>query len=256
MIEWHNKLPRYSGAFPGSHTLAYAMLFFSFFYCILHHVYQFNNSLNRFIIGFFLILSFYCLLKSHTRTAIIGFILFWYIYLWGKNKRTFFITIIIAVFVGIVFSGYIYKFIFKKDKIDLNTATSGRVWIIMVNTKLFIDSSFTQQLFGRGLGHEARFPFHNDYLALLMSLGVIGLFLYLIILFYLLWDIFLCKDKNIKYLFGGILISVAAINFGSNAVIFRVELSQYFWIIMGLFYCMPKIRNGEYDTKPSDIRNY
>ena len=112
----------------------------------------------------------------------------------------------------------------------------------------FFDSSLPQQLIGRGLGHEQLIPFHNDYIALLMSLGIIGLFLYLILLFYLLWDIFLCKHNKTRYLFGGVLISVAIMNFGSNAVIFRVELSQYFWLIMGLFYGIQQIKNGEYDT--------
>jgi O-antigen ligase len=110
---------------------------------------------------------------------------------------------------------------------------------------LFIDSSLPQQLLGHGLGHERRFAFHSDYMRLLISLGIVGLFLYLILLFYLLWDIFLCRDKKTKYLFGAILISVAIMNFGSNAVVFRFELSQYFWLIMGLFYM---IENSEIEN--------
>jgi len=249
MIEYYNRLPRFAGAFTGIHILSYSMLFFSFLYCILHHIYRFRNSLNRFVIGLFLIFSAYCLYKSGTRTVMIGFALFWLIYLWGINKRVFFVAIVLSALVGIVFSGHIYSIVFKKDYIDLNTATSGRITLIVSNINLFYESSLTQQLFGRGLGHEHRFPFHNDYIALLMNLGVIGLLLYLILLFHLLWDIFLCRDNKTKYLFGAILISVAIMNFGSNAVIFRFELSQYFWLIMGLFYLIPQLRDGEFDTK-------
>ena len=240
MVEWHNKLPRFAGAFSSIHTLSYSMLFFSFFYCILQHIYRLKYSFNRLVIGFLFVLSAYCLYKSLTRTVMVGFIIFWLIYLWGTNKRAFFVAIALSVLVGIIFFDHIYSIVFKKNEIDFNTATSGRVTLIENNMNLFFESSLTQQLFGRGLGHEHRFLFHNDYIALLLNLGVIGLLLYLILLFYLFLDIFLCRDKKIKYLFGAILISVAIMNFASNAVIFRFELSQYFWLIMGLFYSIKK----------------
>ena len=236
MIEWHNKMPRFAGAFTGIHTLSYSMLFFSFLYCILNHVYQFRISLNRFILGILFILSAFCLYKSLTRTVMVGFILFWLIYLWGTNKRAFIVTIVLSILAAVVFSDHIYSIIFKKEEIDFNTATSGRVTLIVNNMNLFLDSSLTEQLFGRGLGHEHLFPFHNDYIALLMNLGVIGLLLYIVLLCYLLLDIFVCRDRKTKYLFGAILVSVAIMNFGSNAVIFRFELSQYFWLIMALFH--------------------
>ena len=243
VVEWHNKLARYSGSFSGPHTLSYIMLFFSFLYCILNHVYRFKKSFNRYLIVIFLLLSVFCLYKSGTRTAMIGFILFWFIYLWGTNKKEFFVVLVISALTAIIFSGHIYSIIFKKEEIDFNTATSGRVTLIENNIDLFFQSNLTQQLFGRGLGHEHQFLFHNDYITLLLSLGVIGLLLYLIILFYLFFDIFLYNDKKTKYLFGAILISVAAMNFGSNAVIFRVELSQYFWCIIGLFYVIKEYKN-------------
>jgi hypothetical protein len=256
-IEWRHEMPRFAGAFPGSHTLSYAMLFFTFFYCILHHMYRIRNSLNRIIIGFFLILSAYCLYKSLTRTAMVGFVLFWFIYLWGTNKRAFLVAVVASAIGLIVFFNHIHIIIFKQeDKIDFNVATSGRVELVKGNINLFLESSLTQQLVGRGLGHKARFSFHNDYIALLMQLGVIGLLLYLILIFYLLLDIFLCKEEKTIYLFGAIFISVAAMNFGSNAIIFRVEFSQYFWCIMGFFYFIKKNKTSEYETKENYPRNY
>jgi O-antigen ligase len=245
MIEIWNKLPRHAGAFTSSHTLAYVMLFFSFFFCILNHVNQKKNIFFRIVILFFLLLSFYCLYQSHTRTAYFGFIIFWFIYLWGTHRKLFYVALVLSIIVGIIFQSLIFQIIFKKDYIDLNTATSGRIGLLQKNIQLFLDSSLPQQLLGHGLGHERRFAFHSDYMRLLISLGIVGLFLYLILLFYLLWDIFLCRDKKTKYLFGAILISVAIMNFGSNAVVFRFELSQYFWLIMGLFYM---IENSEIEN--------
>ena len=168
----------------------------------------------------------------------------------GKNKKAFLVAIALSIIVGIAFSDHIHSIVFKKEEIDFDTATSGRVTLIINNINLFLDSNLTQQLFGRGLGHDHQFPFHNDYIALLMNLGVVGLLLYLIMLFYLFLDIFLCKDRQIKYLFGAILISVTAINFGSNDIVFRIELSQYFWCIMGLFYVIKQDgRNEELSGK-------
>lgn len=251
-VEWWNKLPRHTGGFSGSHTLAYAMLFFSFLYCILNHAYRFKNSIQRFVLGFFLILSVYGLYQSHTRTALIGFVIFWFIYLFGNKRKLFYGAIILSILSGIIFHNQIYRLIFKKEQIDLNTATSGRISLWAGNIQEFIDSNLLQQLFGRGIGHEHRIAFHNDYIALLMSLGIIGLILYLILLFCLLWDIYLCKDKGTKYLFGAVLISVVVMNFGSNAVVFRVELSQYFWLIMGIFYTISGIKNDGFDIKTNN----
>lgn len=252
LIEYWNELPRNAGVFAGPHTLAYTMLLVSFFFCCLLHVYQIKSIVYRFASYIFLGLSFYCLYQSYTRTVIIGFLIFWLIYLFGKNIRMFFIAILLALSIGFLFQGHFKTLIWKtpEDK-DMDRATSGRVTMFTKNLKLFGDSSLQEKLIGQGLIHESRFGFHNDFMRLLVSLGLIGLLLYLTLFFYLLWDIFSCKDKKTKYLFGAILITVAAMNFGSNAFVFRIESSQYFWLIVGLFYKLQEIRKGEYGTKPS-----
>jgi len=250
MVEYLNKLPRHAGAFSGSHVLAYIMLFFSFLYCLAQRTPQLKKAHFRFVISIFLLLSIYCLYQSHTRTALFGFVIFWFIYLWGKNKKIFFVSIVLAIFAGFIYLDNINSLIWKKaQERDLTRATSGRTTFWMDNIELFFVSSLPRQLIGRGLGHDDHFLFHNDYIALLMNLGVIGLFLYLFMLITLLWDIFLFNDKKIKFLFGGILLSSAIMSFGSNAVFSRLELSQYFWLAMSLFYNIAQIRNGEYDTK-------
>ena len=242
MIEWHNKMPRFAGVFTGVHVLSYSMLFFSFLYCILKRVYKLENIFNRIVIAVLVILSAYCLYKSLTRTVMIGFILFWLIYLWGIDKKTFFVAVLLLAVVGVAFSEHIHSIVFKTNEFDLNIATSGRVSLFSNNINLFLESSLTDKLFGHGLGREQKFLYHNDYIALLLEIGIIGLSLYFILLIYLFRDVFLCKDKKTKYLFSGILISIFLMNFGSNAVVFRFELSQYFWMIMGIFYI---IKNDE-----------
>lgn len=244
VIEYWNELPRHAGVFAGSHTLSYTMLLVSFFFCILHHVYQFKNIVYQFCVNVFLLLSIYCLYQSHTRTAIIGLIIFWLIYLFGNKKNLFFIVIIFGIAIGVLFHNHIQTLIWKTpEDQDIERATSGRTAMFENNIKLFIDSNLLKKLIGHGITHESRYGFHNDFMRLLISSGLIGLFLYLSLLFYFLLDIFMCKDKKTKYLFGAILISVAAMNFGSNGFVFRIELSQYFWLIVGIFYNLQKIRN-------------
>jgi O-antigen ligase len=185
-----------------------------------------------------LVLSTYCLYQSHTRTALIGFVLFWSIFLWGNYKRIFLIGGILVLILSFFFLGNISRLIWKKEKqADINVATSGRIGIWENYYQTFKDSSIPEKFLGRGLGWKNPGPgFHNDYLKLLLNLGIIGLILYLILLFSLLYDIYMCKERKIKYIFGGIVISLSIINFGSNTVISRFELSQYFWMIMGIYY--------------------
>lgn len=252
LVEFWNQLPRHAGAFGGSHTLAYIMLLVSFFFCILYKTYQFKNIINRSIIYILLILSFFCLYQSHTRTAIIGFMLFWFIYLFGNSKKLFFLAVLLIIVAGVIFQAQIRSLFWKTpEEPNIERATSGRISMSKNNLKLFIDSSLPKKLVGHGLSEENPFGYHNDYMRILISLGLIGISLYLTLIFYIFWDIFLCNDKKTKYLFGAIFVSVVAMNFGSNGFVFRIELSQYFWLIIGLFYFQKEIRAVDYDTKQS-----
>jgi len=172
------------------------------------------------------------------------------IYFWGTNKKHF-ILAIIAGFLVLTAASQQVKTIFLKtrtEQYDLNAASSGRLTLWGHNIQLFLDSTIPQKILGRGLGIESKhggiigsktdvWAPHNDYLSLLMSLGAIGLFLYLALLASLFWDIYTCRlDKSTRYFFLALIVSVAIMNFLSNAIIFRLELSQYFWLFMGFFY--------------------
>lgn len=256
VVEFWNQLPRNAGAFSGPHTLAYTMLLVSFFFCILNYLYQFKNVITRLIIYFFLILSFYCLYQSHTRTAIIGFIIFWLIYLLRNNRLLFYCAIVLSIIIGILFQSNIQSLIWKTPaEHDIDRATSGRTIMFKNNVRFFIDSSLLKKIIGNGISDESRYGYHNDFMRLLISYGLIGLSLYFALLFYILWDIFLFEDYKTKYLFAAVLISVAAMNFGSNGYVFRIELSQYFWIMVGLFYNIREIKIGKYDTIKNKIGN-
>ena len=254
--DYFTGISRFGGSYKGSHVLAYSMLVFSFLYCLMHRIVTINGRFRR--IGIFLILLFslLCIYKSFTRTVLFGSMVYWLIYLWGNNRKYFFVTILACGLIGIAASQQVEKIVWKTQEHDINMASSGRLTLWGHNIKVFADSNPLQQLFGRGLGVETKtaddtefndwvWPSHNDYLSLLMTTGVIGLLLYLFLLVSLMWDIFSCElDLKTKYLFGAIVISAAFMNFVSNAVIFRVELSQYFWLFMGYFYFLSEKSNS------------
>jgi O-antigen ligase len=112
------------------------------------------------------------------------------------------------------------------------------------------DYSLDQKIFGIGLGKEGqpwylgkKGPYvrssHGDYLSLFMGLGPIGLVLYLFLYLVLMYDIFYSPvDIKLKIIFSGILVSVVVMNVVSNSYIVRVELAQYFWLFMGIFYAL------------------
>ena len=101
MVSYWTGIERFAGSFRGSHTLAYAMLFFSITCCLLNWTRQFNGKLSRFGLLVFHLLAIFCLYKSYTRTAIVGFIIFWSIYLWGANKKRLFLAIIACGLIAI-----------------------------------------------------------------------------------------------------------------------------------------------------------
>ena len=246
-VEYLSGVTRFSGVFHGSHILAYAMIIFSFLYCLLSERSILKSNLSKIAVTLLLVLSIFCLYKSYTRTAYIGFLVFWTVYLFSAKSKIRTI-IFISTFVLILISANFQEVFWKSEKIhNLNTASSGRIELWVYNLNLFQKSYFYEKLLGHGIGNVVGLAnnssivgsSHNDYLELLMAGGVIGLLLYLVLLLNLLWDIICSQiNKRSKFLFGGILASIAVMNLLSNASIFRIENAQYFWFFMGLFYCI------------------
>ena len=241
-------IERFGGAYQGSHILAYSMLFFIFFVALI--IMHDNNIKRYFKLHNFalIVISIFCLYKSSTRTAYVGFFIFILIMALGVSQKQKILTLFLFIlfFFTVISSDHFQKIFWKTEDRDYKTASSGRTELWDNNLSIFKKMSFPQKIIGLGLGCEGKFikefnkkvePSHNDYLSILMSLGILGLTIYLLLLITVLYDIFNSNIRHqIKFTFLGILISVMVMNFLSNAVIFRVEFSQYFWMIIGLYY--------------------
>ena len=184
-----NLWERQEGLSAGVHTLGHSMLFFSFIYCLYQVMFSEKSKAWNFFITILLLTSLFCLYKTYTRTVFLGALIFWSIFLWSYNKKAFFILCISGLLLGLVFySADVENLIWQtrglsKKVHDLNVASSGRLHIWTNNLKFLADLPLTIRILGVGLGHGLdRIPgsfkmwigSHNDYLELLITLGVFG----------------------------------------------------------------------------------
>ena len=267
-VEYITGIERYTGMFKRIHPFSYAMLFFSVFYYIQVNINQLRNRQIKWALLFLLIISFYCLFKTYARNSYLGLFVFWTISLWGYNKKYFYIILISALIIGLLYLTTFQQIFFKTKEFDANVASSGRLFLWGHNISLFLASSFDRKLLGYGLGVGSTgvigadfqiWASHNDFLQLLMALGSVGLLAYVLIFLVLLKDVYMYNiDKSIKYFYYGIIFSITLVNLASGITLYEVGLSQQFWLIMGLFYVFRdlnetsslELRNGNLEKSP------
>jgi hypothetical protein len=253
-LVWHSGVMKSSGILSEIHSYGHAMLFFSFLYTLFLQTIEEDNRRIRIFLFCLVVLSTFCLYKSSVRTVYLGYVVFWGIYLLAMNRK-FFVIFVFALLCFIVANQLYFEKVFWQTTDpkarSLDSASSGRISIWKHNLSVYNnDYSLDQKIFGIGLGKEGqpwhigkKGPYvkssHGDYLSLLMGLGPIGLMLYLFLYLILMYDIFLSAiDIKLRIIFIGVLFSVIVMNLVSNSYIVRVELAQYFWLFMGIFYAL------------------
>jgi O-antigen ligase len=242
---------RQFGVYVGPHSLAHAMLFFSFIYIYSITSLFPSKTIVNYLLHFLFVASVYCLWNSYVRSAYVGFIVFWASYLFLYKKRYFIIFLSLFIIFFIWKLPDLKTIFMKTEEFSLNAASSGRMTLWTHNMFLFLDSPFYYKLLGHGIGSELKTVYgamdqvwssHNDYLTLLMTVGIFGLILYLSIIIVLLKDIIYSDvNKNIKAIFLSSVLSLLTTSMVTNSFIVRFEISQLFWIFMGCFYCHQSI---------------
>jgi len=203
-----------------------------------------------------LIGSLFCALKTYTRTVFIGAILFWLVYFWFWKKKYCFLIVIFAAMFSILESQNVTKIVLQQNvkpggSINANAASSGRFFLWEHNMDLFLKMPFTTKILGVGLGNDLKIApgtnsmwagSHNDYLSLLITTGVIGLTLYLLIYSILFISIMRSPLQiRIRMFFLGVLFAVIVMNFISNSYIVRFQMAQLFWFLIGLMHSLQSI---------------
>lgn len=248
-VVYQTGVKKFRGLFSSNHTFGHSVLFFNFIFALFIAKNGFTNILNKILMYFLMLCSLYCIVKAGVRTTYVGFIIFWFIFLWKFSKKYLAVLVFALCLVSLLSSNMVKELIYqtKNDKkIDIDEASSGRMKLWEHNKKVFLEMGIDRKLLGEGLGSEGSpvkiengviASSHNDYISLLMTLGVIGLLSFLVIYAAIGFDIVTSSiDIKLKYYFLALLMAVMVMNNLSNSYLARVELAQFFWFFMGLFY--------------------
>ena len=246
-------LKRYSGLYLVVHALAHAMFVYIVMFLVYLNTSEGNAKKSRLLIilGYLLAaLAVFNIYQSGTRTVLIGLGIFLIIYLLGKRHYLLLTGMGAAAVVSAGQLGKIQSLFFDiiaplQGQGKIEKLGSGRYGLWEGEMGSFFSQPFEVQMLGKGLGHSGAAIFgkttfgssHNDFIAVLVSLGYIGFILYIIILLMLFVSIISSKiDRIKKSIFLGMLFSITFMNFSSNSYISRFDLAQYFAFIFALFY--------------------
>ncbi len=237
---------RQHGMYNGFHQAAHSLVLFSYIYSFflvneisISKAYRYSSH------GLFII-SIYCLWNTYVRSGILSIIIFWGNFLFRWNKKVALSICMLVVCLCIWKISSIESIFWKADTWDreknIETASSGRTEIWAHNLEIFMNSPLYTKILGNGLGNEAEFfvqkedviwSAHNDYLSILMLLGLAGLLIYLSIYFLLLIKIINSKKNLIQSMLLSMIVASLFTSMITNGYTFRFEAHQTFWIIVG-----------------------
>lgn len=238
-------LNRYYGMYSGIHGLAHSMFIFLFF-AMLYLYFREKTDRRRttflYLVYFLCLIAVFDLLKTYTRNVFIGFYILLFCYLIGRRNYKLLLAITLGSILVAINSSTFWEMIYDfvdvfQGKRDLVYMGSGRIGIWTRFLGAFFDLPFPNQVLGAGVTRIA--ASHNDFLSLMFSFGVVGFFIYVSFIMKVFFDILKsCIERKLKYTFLGFMLAVFAMNFASNSYISRVELAQYFFLVIGVFYSL------------------
>jgi O-antigen ligase len=255
LVLFHTQLSRYQGLFRNVHSMAHIMLLYSFiyyFYYLRSHLWYDRRSKIKDIFLFLtLCLSVFCIYRSVTRTTMVGFFCFWFLILILQHRKLFIVCVAAAALVLVLNTNKVRMIFYDVDKaITINAeyyrnlAGGGRIYLWKYNWQYFMKLPLERKLVGIGIGNEGidgtaregQIPeSHNDFLTLLITIGIFGLSLYIMLLFLVVKRTKSLEiDKHVKTWLLCLVITVMIMNVFSNSYISRFELSQIFWFLLGL----------------------
>ena len=260
-VQYGMSMERKLGIFGGIHTAAHTMIFFSYIYALFLTFKSNTNSVLSYIANSIFILTIYTVWNTYVRSAFFGMLSFWMFYLFFFKKRNFVIVLIILIGLGTWKLSTVDSIFWQADargrERNLETASSGRTEIWKHQIKLFAKMPFYLQIMGNGLGSESKssktriaddkiWASHNDFLSLLMTLGVAGLLLYCTVIISVIWEIlFLSNQRHAKITYLAIIISFMSTAMITNAGINRFEIHHIFWLLLGCskIFCSSEPKN-------------
>ena len=244
-VSYFTGLNRYQGVFYNAHALSHSMVFFSFITLFLYFDSFSMKSIFKWMMFAVLILSYYNIYNSYVRNGYFAIILFWSTFTFLYNKKYWVFLILLIFFLVLVNYDQLSTVFWQTDELNIDHASSGRFTIWEHNINLFINQDIFKKICGWGLikyEHvigKKNFPAssHNDFLQLLMEVGIVGLVLYMSIIFFLIYDVLRIKNNNgLKNVYLSAIITFLFISMVTNGWVFRIESGQLFWSFLGGAY--------------------
>ncbi len=254
---------RYRGVFVNVHTMGLSMVMYIMILVIYFELTvrwgQKTAHVMKGVFACLAILAVYCLLKSVVRTGFLTIVVFSIFFLWHRNKAALVFASLLMFIVCLTYIETVQLMFFDiidatEEGGDIDQAGSGRIWIWKQKVSVLNNHSFGAWVYGIGIGNmmnvdslqneTSSFDSHNDYLALIVSTGMVGLLIYLTITV-LMFKKAMQLPARLKYVFLAFMIAAVAGNFVSNAFIARFSLAQMFMMVMGIMYSIASIERNE-----------
>jgi O-antigen ligase len=277
---WATKQIIYEGAFGDSHYLGQVSLWFLYLgaiYAFLVKTYPTDSffHLGRVKLLLFFagtLASFYCLYYSSVRTAYVGLLIFFVIFFYYNNKKFLFLGGLVflpSVLIFMIYTGsfeqIFHDFIeVSKGERSFEKIGSGRPFVWHHNLMEFSKVTFDRQIAGIGIGnkvgeggigyltHENFWPSHNDFLAVLIYTGIVGLFIFLVLQFAFFKSVLSLQGQD-RYVFLALLLSVWAMTFADSSYVSFYGLAQIYYLVFSYIELESKfkVKSRDHNTTPS-----
>ncbi len=248
-------LPKYEGVYANSGNLGLAMALFVMVGVIYVDVTRGHFGVTKrpekmSVMLFLLVtlLALYCLLTSQSRTAQLGLIVFFAIYLYQVSKKWLLIGgAMLGVFVVIMspLLALMYYDVIRVEQGErpFEEIGSGRPYFWAHNLSEFSNASPDRILAGIGIGNlvpmgtvdsaaeENIWSSHNDFLSVLIHTGVIGMLIFAALQIVMLKKILSIEGRE-RAAFLALFVAVLVMNFASNSYISRFALAQIYFLVM------------------------
>lgn len=250
LTDYWTSIERWKGAYAGSHSLGHNMVFSliavtAYFMMTREDVKEKIRPLSGRIGLVALVLgALYCLYHSQVRTAVLGLLVFFGIFLFAFNRKLLIVLTLVGTAAAmaalpILAPRFFHDIVMvQKGEWQAEELGSGRPRIWQNNLNLFAAMPLDRQLAGVGIGNklgtggdEGFMDSHSDMLDVLVQTGIVGLVLFLAIQLLLLTRI-LGLPPPVRYLFMAVFAAVTVMNIVSNSYVTRFGLAQMYYFLM------------------------
>ncbi|HEY9197909.1 MAG TPA: O-antigen ligase family protein [Gammaproteobacteria bacterium] len=254
-VNYWTGLARYQGVYVNPHNFGHTMTFMLmlsviyvwFKYTAPGRDSKWLNLTDKLLLAVICLVGVFDLYESYVRTAWTGFLIFLLVFAYKYSKKLVIAFVVSAVLVGYV-AEPLLKLVFhdvvevQEGKRDAERIGSGRPYIWGHNLDIFKNLSFDRQLAGVGVGNRGQifvseagsdnvWNSHNDFLEVMMQVGIVGLLLFLAMQ-WLIYRRIAALPLLDRLPFLALFLAVVYMNFMSNSYVVRFSIGQMLYMLL------------------------